>query len=83
MPLFVVQIWLVRQNKIYSIQIFTMYIVEESIMDEICQQQFPKPFLQYVCVSTDNDQSTTTYVQIILKKIVNKIGWFLDQVTGI
>ncbi len=58
-------------------------------MNEICRQ-FPMSILQYACVSTHGAQSTTTttttfrmiYIQIILKKVVNKNGWFLDKVTG-
>lgn len=56
--------------------------VEERIVDEI-GRQFPLSNLQYVCVSTDSQQSPSTmYIQIILKKVVNKMGWFLDRITG-
>ena len=40
---------------------------------------------QYVCVSIDESQSpalSTMYIQIILRRVINKHGWFLDQVTG-
>ena len=69
-------------------------LIEKHIMMEIWQQ-FPLPFLQYICISMDNAQPTTTtttttptttfcmmYIQIKLKKVVNKHGWFLDKVTG-
>lgn len=54
-------------------------------MEKICEE-FPKPLLQYACVSVDYSQWTETfrtmYIQIILSKVVNKTGWFLDKVTG-
>jgi predicted nucleic acid-binding OB-fold protein len=54
-------------------------------MNEICRQ-FPPSVLQYVCISIDYSQLTTTsrtnYIQVILKKVVNKNGWFLDKITG-
>jgi len=60
-------------------------IIEEDLMDEICRQ-FPTAILQYACVSIDYSQwmaaFRTIYIQIILKSVVNKTGWFLDKVTG-
>jgi hypothetical protein len=60
-------------------------IIGEDLMKEICGQ-FPTALLQYACVSIDYSQWTATfrtmYIQIILKKVVNKTGWFLDKVTG-
>ena len=62
--------------------------LEEDIMSEIFRQ-FPISTFQYACVSTDHFQSISNmipfrmiYIQIILTKVVNKHGWFLDQVTG-
>ena len=62
-------------------------IIETIIMDEICRQFPIGTMLQYACVSRDYIQSATTtsrtiYIQIILKKVVNKNGWFLDKITG-
>jgi hypothetical protein len=60
-------------------------IIGEDLMKEICGQ-FPTALLQYACVSIDYSQWTETfrtmYIQIILNKVVNKNGWFLDKVTG-
>ncbi|CAF3283258.1 unnamed protein product [Rotaria sp. Silwood2] len=59
-------------------------------MAEICRQ-FPLNKIQYACVSVDNSPLTTTttttdfitmHIQILLKKAINKHGWFLDNVTG-
>jgi hypothetical protein len=54
-------------------------------MNEICRQ-FPSSVLQYACISIDYSQLIATfrtnYIQIILKKVVNKNGWFLDKITG-
>ena len=93
MPLPVILILLVRKNNIFAIQghmnmnhIFIfLNITEAYIMNEICQQ-FPTALRQYACVSMDYYQSTATlrpiYIQILLRKVVNKNGWFLDKVTG-
>ena len=60
-------------------------LIEEDLMNEICRQ-FPTVILQYACVSMDYCQLSakfrTIYVQILLKKVVNKNGWFLDKATG-
>ncbi|CAF3934669.1 unnamed protein product, partial [Rotaria sordida] len=64
-------------------------ITKEYVMLEICRQ-FPMPIIQYVCVSSDSptsglsntNSSSVIYVQILLKRKVNKRGWFLDKVTG-
>lgn len=63
--------------------------LEETIMSEIVRQ-FPISTIQYACVSTDHFQSTPIiiipfrmiYIQIILTKVINKHGWFLDRVAG-
>jgi len=65
--------------------IFFDDIIEKYIMNEICRQ-FPMALLQYACVSMDYSESMATfrtiYVQIILKRLINKTGWFLDKITG-
>ena len=54
-------------------------------MNEI-HRQFAAKDLVYACVSTELSHSTMTYrpvyMQIILKRKVNKKGWFLDKITG-
>lgn len=49
-------------------------------------QQFPQSNFQYICVSVDWSEISTLcpqiYVQIILTKVIHKIGWFLDTITG-
>jgi len=64
---------------------FAFYIVQ-IIMHEI-QQQFPRGTIQYICISMDNVDVPTIdppqiYIQIVLTKVINKIGWFLDKITG-
>ena len=50
------------------------------------RRHFTEEDLRYACVSTDSSQSTATHrtvhIQIIMKKKVNKKGWFLDRITG-
>ena len=68
---------------------FILNWIEEYVMLEICRQ-FPMPIIQYVCVSSDSptsplpntNSSSVIYVQILLKRKLNKRGWFLDKVTG-
>jgi hypothetical protein len=54
-------------------------------MSEICRH-FRLVVFQYACVSMDYSHLTTAfrtiYIQIILKRVVNKNGWFLDKITG-
>jgi len=55
-------------------------------MHEILQQ-FPRDTIQYICISMDNVDVPTIdppqiYIQIVLTKAINKIGWFLDKITG-
>lgn len=71
------------QMNMHHVYIF-LIIIEEHLMNEI-REQFPTT-LQYACVSMDYSQCMATfrtiYIQIILKKVVNKNGWFLDKATG-
>ncbi|CAF3704571.1 unnamed protein product [Rotaria sp. Silwood1] len=67
--------------------------MKEYILMEI-YRQFELPNLQYICISTDSSPSSTTsatttainsstmYLQIVLKEVANKNTWFLDEVTG-
>lgn len=72
----------------YLIDECTLLCLEEIIINEITRQ-FPISTFQYVCVAIDHFESTPIvtpfrmiYIQIILTKVVNKHGWFLDRVTG-
>ncbi|CAF3880719.1 unnamed protein product [Rotaria sp. Silwood1] len=80
-------------RKMYAIICHTN-ISKENIIMEI-YRHFPLPIIHYICVSVENPQIITTttttttanllstfYIQIILKKIINKKIWFLDKVTG-
>jgi hypothetical protein len=64
---------------------FFYVIIEKHIMNEI-RWLFPVELLQYACVSMDSSESMATfrtiYIQIILKRVINKTGWFLDEITG-
>jgi len=59
--------------------------IVETIIHEILRQ-FPVENILYICVSIDYSEmylsSRQIYIQIILTKVINKIGWFLDEVTG-
>ena len=49
-------------------------------------RQFHTEHLQYVCISMNYCEIASTnrqiYIQIILTKVTNKFGWFLDGITG-
>ncbi|CAF3400154.1 unnamed protein product, partial [Rotaria sp. Silwood2] len=78
-------------RRMYAISCHTS-TSKENILMEICRQ-FPLQSIQYICISMDRPQIITTtttttanglptvYIQIILKKVVNKKLWFLDKVT--
>lgn len=67
-----------------------LFSLEDNMMAEI-YRQFPIEILQYACVSVrDNSESiftsaiipNTMQIQIILKRVINKRGWFFDKITG-
>ena len=65
---------------------FACYLIETNIMDVI-HREFPKKDIRYVCVATDEaypkGMIRAVNIQIILSKLINKIGWFLDEATGV
>lgn len=57
---------------------------EETVLDEI-KRRFGVQRLQYVCVAQELKHRTGAphlHVQIILKVVMNKKTWFLDDITG-
>lgn len=73
------QCFLISNHRICSFR-----FVEEKILSDI-RGEFDAQQIEYICVARELSAKGRQHLhmQIILKKPVNKFGWFMDKHTGV
>jgi hypothetical protein len=65
---------------------FSFFNMIVSLIISEIDHQFSSVHIQYICISMDYSELMAIrpmlYIQIILKKVINKNCWFLDRITG-